>query len=702
MANQTTNVNGSGYGSLIWDSLGVQTGDINNVYLDSLIWGVGWTDGNLNDPISASQSDPVSISYNILSATEAAAWFNDPATTSAFDFYDPDSTDFILAAEVLNIYEQVTNLEFTLVTGIADTNIVLTTDSWVYMDGALGFADVPNTYYDTTGVFINAEAAYYIGDGDFDQGSYNFVTLLHEMGHNMGLAHPHDGGLMIDASLFPGVVSPFDSYGDNDQNQGIYTTMSYNSGYALNESPSYNYGYEGTLMAYDVAALQHLYGVNTETRTDDDVYNLPTANGDGTFYSCIWDADGIDSISNEGASGDCYINLSYASLLYGDPNGGGALSFAYDAYGNFIHGGYTIANGILIENAVGGDGHDEIVGNFLNNNLIGGSGNDSISPGSGADDIDGGSGSDTVYLSGNQDEYLVTSKNYGSEITLTKTDDTNILTNIEYVRFADSGPISTTSLIDFGNFISYVIIDNSESDDLTQENLYKTASGAYVIDDLDLSPGDSVSNPITLAKGSKNYTFKTDPTGIVDNGLDQHYVYSGSGSKWTKEVFNSDTGQYVTKVKYTLSQLLTDESTYNLDFNGDGAIGDSIAYFYAESSWTQDLGGGAAITFAVGLYKTASGSYVLDNYGLDQGDSTESPVSLLNGTKAFSFKGSLTGVLDTFDYVDVYEQNGSKWTKYRFDDDAGIFQTKFKYSEDLVMADELQYNVDLNGDGLIG
>jgi len=25
-----------------------------------------------------------------------------------------------------------------------------------------------------------------------------------------------------------------------------------------------------------------------------------------------------------------------------------------------------------------------------------------------------------------------------------------------------------------------------------------------------------------------------------------------------------------------------------------------------------------------------------------------------------------------------------------------------KYSEDLVIADELQYNVDLNGDGLIG
>ena len=438
MANQTLAPSGIGYGSLIWDEFGVQSGDLNNVYLDSLIWGVGWTDGNLNDPISASQSDPVSISYNILNAHDAASWWNDPRTTTAEDFYDPVSSDFILASQVLNHFEEVTNLEFNLVSGIADTNIVLTTDSWVHMNGALGWAEVPDTTYYNTGVFINAEAAYYFGDGEFYQGSFNYVTLLHEIGHNMGLAHPHDGGDMPDASLFPGVVSPFDSYGDNAQNQGIYTTMSYNSGFALNPSPSYNYGYEGTLMAYDIAALQHLYGVNTETRTGDDVYLLPTSNGIGTYYSCIWDAGGTDTISNEGAVGDCDINLSYASLQYGDLNGGGTLSFANDSLGNFIHGGYTIANGVLIENAVGGDGHDEIVGNFLNNNLIGNSGNDIFIGLSGDDYIDGGANSDTAVFNDDiANAFIKKDKASGGYLIQTDADGSDTLVNIEFVKFSN-------------------------------------------------------------------------------------------------------------------------------------------------------------------------------------------------------------------------------------------------------------------------
>ena len=74
--------------------------------------------------------------------------------------------------------------------------------------------------------------------------------------------------------------------------------MSYNDGLVSNDySGILNYGYQGTPMAFDIAAIQYLYGANTSYNTGDNTYFLPTSNTSGTFYSCIWDAGGFDTIS---------------------------------------------------------------------------------------------------------------------------------------------------------------------------------------------------------------------------------------------------------------------------------------------------------------------------------------------------------------------------------------------------------------------
>ena len=49
-----------------------------------------------------------------------------------------------------------------------------------------------------------------------DFGGLGLATMLHEVGHSLGLAHPHDGG-GTDATLFPGVTGKNDS-GDNGLN----------------------------------------------------------------------------------------------------------------------------------------------------------------------------------------------------------------------------------------------------------------------------------------------------------------------------------------------------------------------------------------------------------------------------------------------------------------------------------------------------
>ncbi len=241
-------------------------------------------------------------------------------------------------------------------------------------------------------------------NGGLNVGGYGYVTLVHELGHGLGLDHPHDGTVVL-----PGVTNASD-LGSNQLNQGIYTVMSYNDGWQSQQNPVGNglvaYGYVGGPSAIDIAAVQALYGANTSYRTGNDTYVLPAANGVGTYWLTIWDAGGVDEIVHQGTQG-ATIDLRPATLA-DEPGGGGFPSWATG-----IYGGYTIANGVVIENASGGSGDDTITGNDVANVLKGNYGADTLRGNGGNDTLHGGgrpdvlwgdAGSDTLYGDNGNDE----------------------------------------------------------------------------------------------------------------------------------------------------------------------------------------------------------------------------------------------------------------------------------------------------------
>jgi serralysin len=234
------------------------------------------------------------------------------------------------------------------------------------------------------------------------QGGFFFSTILHEFGHAHGMAHPHDNG--GHSSVMRGAGGTLGGgTGDFDLSQRIYTVMSYNSEWVKspygNPTDDTNYGWVGSLSPFDIAVIQDKYGVNEDTNTGNDVYVLKDVNAEGTFFDSIWDCGGRDAIKYEGAR-DCNIDLRAASLEY-EFGGGGWISYAYG-----IHGGYTIANSVTIENGFAGEGDDVLNGNDVRNILQAAGGDDRIIAAGGRDVLNAGAGGD-VLLGGDGNDMLI-------------------------------------------------------------------------------------------------------------------------------------------------------------------------------------------------------------------------------------------------------------------------------------------------------
>jgi serralysin len=295
--------------------------------------------------------------------------------------------------QILEYYSEITGLNFVEKTGAsANTATILIGNYWAD-DGAGAFAFSPgntgtsssdgdiwnNLYYDPSGT-------------TYGPGSYFYETMLHEVGHALGLSHPSQYDAGDGGEITYGGDAQF------SQDSEEYTLMSYFSASETGGSDLLG----RTPGVADILALQNMYGVNSDTRADNTVYGKGSTAGSTYDFALntkpklvIWDGGGIDHLNASGTSKNQIIYLS-----------DGSISSIYGYKTNV-----AIAVGAVIENATGGGGDDIIKGNAANNKLYGGAGDDSLTGYAGADTLSGGAGDDMFYVSSKYDVIIETAGN---------------------------------------------------------------------------------------------------------------------------------------------------------------------------------------------------------------------------------------------------------------------------------------------------
>lgn len=252
-------------------------------------------------------------------------------------------------------------------------------------------------------------------------GSYDWLTHIHELGHSFGLKHGHSSnhGTFMTAMTA-------------DRDSMEFSVMTYRSfaGASTNYYVNETYGYAQTLMMYDIATLQTLYGANFTTNNTNTRYSWSPTTGEmfvngvgqgapgtgagGTsnrIFLTIWDGGGTDTYDMSNYANAVSIDLAPGSWSVTSTDQLAKLDTYYGtntfARGNVFNAlQYNGDARSLIENAWGGAGDDTILGNAAGNVLRGNGGADRAEGGAGNDFLYGGSGND-ILLGGADNDWLL-------------------------------------------------------------------------------------------------------------------------------------------------------------------------------------------------------------------------------------------------------------------------------------------------------
>lgn len=491
-------------------------------------------------------------------------WANGVASKFAANYAEPAAsrTGAISAAQIPQV--TVAFQKWSAVAAIQFTQVDETADGQVG-DIRVGFSSKVGSGYwgyalGASDGSSNVHGDIWIAPGSMGQsfapGTYNFMGMMHEIGHAIGLKHPFEAPV-IGSGL------------DNRR----YTIMSYTD-------PDKVWWYNPTTkvmeylikspMVYDIAAVQYIYGANMTYHTGNDTYAFsPTA----PSYEAIWDAGGTDTFSVAAFTNGCAIDLhagAYSSLAYADISLTNNIGIAFNC---------------TIENAIGGSGNDTIDGNDANNTLDGGAGNDVLRGyggndvllgGAGDDTLDGGAGANT--LNGGDGSDTVTYAAATAAITA----------NLGLTAAQVTGGGGTDTFIAIEN-----LIGGSGADKLTGNDAANTLDGGAGADTLvggggndvliggagkDLLTGGTGADSFVFRSGDFSGTTATTADEIVDfshaqgDRIDLHFIDAIPGTASVDDAFTyigaAAFGKHAGELRYVVTAGV---GLLMGDLNGDGA-----------------------------------------------------------------------------------------------------------------------------------
>ena len=274
-----------------------------------------------------------------------------------------------LFREAFDHVETFIDVEYTQVTSPFLADVVIGSST---QNGSQGFAFFPFQANGTSGIGTRAEDIFLSNVGPTDPanpdntiGGFGYLTILHEIGHTLGLDHPFNEPNRLPLNV----------------EDHRLTIMSNNGSPTHPEEAT-------TFQLWDIARLQEVYPANTDFESGDTHWFF--ARSDNNLQT-LWDGGGTDTLnySNQVISARIDLRNGRTSSLNGQEF---ALRIAY---------------GANIENARGSQASDEITGNQTRNRLFGNAGNDDLIGLGGNDILLGGAGDDTyIFNSGDGNDII--------------------------------------------------------------------------------------------------------------------------------------------------------------------------------------------------------------------------------------------------------------------------------------------------------